>query len=148
MMAFSHILRAYLTPDTSLKPRPDATPLCRSALDFPFSACRVAPSKTIVARRGPYCDDVMAHQVASHAIRLEYLQYRRRAVALRLRIAPCIGVPDPARLGRIQALYALEQQLAVFRRQARTEVSLEWDDLTLRCCRQTTAGRECNGQPV
>src|SRR2546421_3530691 len=103
MMAFSHILPAYLTADTNLKPRPDATPCCRSAFDFPFSAPRAAPSETIVARRGPYCNDVMAHQMASHAIRVKYLQYGGGAVTFRLRVIPCIGVPDPAGLGRIQA---------------------------------------------
>ena len=53
-------------------------------------------------------------------------------MAFSLRIAPCFGASDLARLGRIQPFHALEQQSIVLGREAWTEVSLEWDNLGLR----------------
>jgi ATP-dependent helicase YprA (DUF1998 family) len=50
-------------------------PLAGSALDLPFSGRRAAPSEAVVARRWPSCDNLMAHQVASHATRVEHPKY-------------------------------------------------------------------------
>jgi len=69
--------------------------------------------------------------VASHAARVEHLQYGGGAGSFGLRIAPGFGAPHPARLGRIQPRYALEQELAVLGRETRTERSPEWHDLSL-----------------
>src|SRR5882762_6081386 len=84
-----------------------------SALDLQFSVRRPAPGQAVVATGSFSCDDVMAHYAASHAARVEHLQYGGGAGSFGLRIAPGLGAPHPARLGRIQPLYALEQELAV-----------------------------------
>src|SRR5436309_2830674 len=77
---------------------------------------------------------------------MQHLQYCRGAMALRLRITPYFGASDLVRLRLIQPRYALEQQSIVVRRKARTEVSAEWHDLSLRRRRETYERRECGRQ--
>src|SRR6516164_11608726 len=103
-----------------------------STLSLPFTARRAAPGEPVVpSRRLSGDDDMMPHQVARHATRAEYPEYRGGTRAFCLRVAPRIGLADLARLGRIQPCHALEHHLVVRRREATAEVSAERNDLGL-----------------
>jgi len=69
-------------------------------------------------------------------------------MAFGLRIAPCIGAPDLARLRRIEPLDALEQQSIVLRRETPTEISLKWDNLRLDHRGREEHDREPGCQPT
>jgi hypothetical protein len=104
----------------------------RSALALPFPAWGAAPGEAVVVTRllsGD--DDVMPQTVANHATRVKDPEYGGGTGAIRLRIAPRLEAPHPARLGRIQPRYALKQELAVLARETGTERSPEWHDLSL-----------------
>ena len=77
-----------------------------------------------------------------HATRVEHLENGGGAVAFVLRIAPRLGAPDLARNRPIEPRRALEQQSIIVGREARTQVSLEWDDLGLRHLGQEKQDRE------
>src|SRR5205085_11185145 len=47
----------------------------QSPLGFPFLGRGATPGAAAIATRRPCRDDVMAHQVASHAVRVKYLEY-------------------------------------------------------------------------
>lgn len=80
----------------------------------------------------PSDDDVVPHQMAGHAARVEHSEHRGGAGAVRLRIAPHLRAADLAGLGRIQPRHALEQHLVVLRREAPTPASAERVNLSLR----------------
>ena len=83
----------------------------------------------------------MPQQVANHVTRVKYSEQGGGAGALGLWIAPLLGTSDLARLGRIQARYALEQQLVVLGCEASTPASAERVYLGLRRREQKNASR-------
>jgi len=88
----------------------------RLSLDLPLSGRRATPGELVVT--SPCLsgnDDVMAHQMAGHATRMEHPEYGRAARGSRLRIAPHLREPNPAGLGGIEPRHALEQKLVVLR---------------------------------
>ena len=120
------------------------------ALDLPFAGRRAAPGEAVVARRRPSCDDVMAHEVASHATRVEHPRAMVEVPEL-FGLRGLLHESDwPTLLGStaFQPRHALEHYLVIRRRKTLTKVSREWDDPGPRRRGQKNAYRERRRQAV
>ena len=66
--------------------------LRRLGFDLPLAVWCAAPSEPVIATRGlSRDDDVIAHQMAGHAMRAEHPEYGGGAGGVRLRVAPRLG---------------------------------------------------------